>query len=494
MQIHNRKLMMIFLVVMLACMVGLQMKLSPTYDKIREAEAPIGSGKSGDLMVQLPGQFMVASFTGFEQVVAGALWIRADDFFHRGQYEYIIPIVRMVTWLDPHNIDVYITGAWHLDYNFVDEANSLSDKRYIPVAIALMKEGIRNNPTIWDLYFELGWTHYCKKLNDSEKALEWISKACEFDGVDPNTGRKIRRYDFVDRMKAHMLERCGRFDEAIAQWEKARASSVAAIEKNKRKPGSGGYVDQGSLDICDRNLSLLLLRLGWRYGRMDYYKKGIEVAERVKNDPTLKEATASARRDFESRKGKAWVGDAMRPLKTTFDVSWLRAAPQVLIIKGKLNLIQASEYKGLASEAFTHWYEKNASLSADKREVWRDGCRVFWRLQDYDYVAPTLNEVNWNIDRSETVAWGDVYVGDGKFLTRIDMSDPRDSRMYPFTADKYKLTVWAAPDDPGMPDYVQDRVGWKGEALFAPDCMDTKTHPGFKLLKREFILRRSDII
>jgi hypothetical protein len=490
----KRRLLSALLVVIVAAIVVVQLGVNPRYDRIADAQKNKAGGKSGDLMVQLPGQFMLASFTGFEQVVAGALWIRADDFFHRGQYAAIIPIVRMVTWLDPHNIDVYITGAWHLDYNFVDEANSLSDKRYIPASIALMKEGIRNNPDIWDLYFELGWTHYCKKMNDNANALKWISKACEHEGIDPNTGQKVRRYDFVDRMKAHLLEKCGRFDEAIAQWHKARALTVQAIEENKRKPGSVVYVDQTSLDLCDRNLSLLLMRLGWRYGRMDYYEEGLKIAEGLKSPASWVAATASARKDFESRKGKAWKGDVMKPLNTAFDVSWLRAAPQVLIIKGNLNLIQASEYKGLASEAFTHWYAENNAPNAPNREPWRNGSRVYWQLQDYDYVMPSLETFNWKIDLSKTIAWGDIYVGDGKFTTKIDMSNRQDKEMYPFTADKYKLIIWVTPEDPGMPDYVQDRVGWKGEAITDPSCLDTKTRPGFRMLRKEFILQRSDII
>jgi len=78
----------------------------------------------------------------------------ADEFFHTGQYEAIIPIVRLCTWLDPQQIDIYTTGAWHMDYNFVDESQR-SDKRYIPPAVKLLEEGAANNPDIFDLYFEL---------------------------------------------------------------------------------------------------------------------------------------------------------------------------------------------------------------------------------------------------------------------------------------------------------------------------------------------------
>lgn len=489
----KHRLLTVLIIMLVAVVVSLQTWIMPDYEKIRVAGESLSGARSGDMMAELPGQFIVASFTGFKQVIAGALWVRADDFFHSGRYQEIIPIVRIVTWLDPHNIDVYTTGAWHLDYNFVDEANSLSDKRYIPASIALMKEGIRNNPNIWDLYFELGWTHYAKKLMDNEKALDYIAQSCEHGSVDPNTGQKIPRPEFVDRMLAHSLEKVGRFDEAIAQWDKCREGVIKAIAANKRKPGSGGYADASSLDLCDRNESLLLMRLGWRYARMDYYEKGLKISERLKGPSDWVEATQSARKDFESHKGKAWVGDAQKPLDAKFQASWMRAAPQVLLIKGTINIAPASEYKDLASESFTHWYRNNNSKTALKHEAWRDGSRVYWRIQDYDYKMQDLDNFNWKIDLNQTVAWGDIYVGGGTFSSRIDMSDPRDREMYPFKADKYKLTVWVATEDPGVPDYIQDRIGWKGEAL-RDSCLDTKTKPGFTILKKEFILKRSDII
>ncbi len=482
------------LVVLLLGVILIQNRLNPTYYKMLEKERNIGATKSGDVMAQLPGQFILASFTGFKQVIAGALWIRADDFFHRGQYQAIVPIVRIVTWLDPHNIDVFTTGAWHLDYNFVDEANSLSDKRYIPAAIALMKEGIRNNPTIWDLYFELGWTHYARKLYDYDKAAEYIAEACKHDGVDPNTGQRQPRPEFVDRMLAHAYEKLGRYDDAIKQWYKCRRSALANIEKNKKKPGSGGTSDGTSLEVCDRNLSLLLLRLGWRYGMMDRYEEGLKVAERLTGPPDWVAATARARKDFEMRKGTGWKGDAARPLDAKFDVRWMRAGPQVLLISGSVNLVPASEYKGLASESFTNWFASNSADRGPTHKEWRDGSRVYWRLQDYDYKMDELDTFSWKIDTSKTVAWGDIYVGEGKFTSRIDMGDARDREMYPFKADKYKLTIWMTPVDPGMPDYIQDRVGWKGEAITDKNYLDLKTRPGFHMLKKEFILKRSDII
>lgn len=452
--------------------------------------------EKGDALVELPGQFIVASLAGFKEVIAGALWIRADTFFHQGNYEAIMPIVRVVTWLDPRNIDVYTTGAWHLDYNFVEETTQLSDKRYIPSSIALLKEGIKNNPDIWDLYFELGWTHYNKKLMDHEQALKYLEMACQHDGRDPNTGRVIPRPEYVDRMLAHAYEKVGRFKDAERQWKKARKHIEDLLKKGDKYNAT--WVDQTSLDICDRNLSMLYLRLGWRYGDMESYRKGVEIVKRLmkrgKNAPVLQWAAEGAEQDYLRRLASGNPpGDALKPLDMGFDVKLRRIGPKKLRVEGKVNLIPASEYKDLASEVFTRWYTDNASKDADRRQAWRDGCRVFWRFEDYDYEMPELDSFDWKVDTTRTIQWDSLYVSGGRFGSEhdiIDLSSPKDPDMYPFQSDKYKLTLWVSPQDPGCPDYVQDRVGWKGEA-FRDKTVDTQMLPGFKVLKKVFILDKS---
>lgn len=492
----NRRLLVVLVAVLFVAIGVTQSVTDPGYFRIVEQSKKDPEGGAGELMVQLPGQFIVASMAGFREVIAGALWIRADTFFHEGNYEAIIPIVRLVTWFDPRNIDVYTTGAWHLDYNFVDDRTQLSDKRYIPASIALLKEGIRHNPDIWDLYFELGWTHYNKKLMDYEKAREYIELACTKPGRDPNTGRRTDRPEFVDRMLAHAYEKVGRFEDSIDQWHKARKRVEDLIARQK-KQGADAFVDESSLDVCDRNLMMLYLRLGWRYGDMESYGKGVEIARRLAsrpNPPVLRWAAEGAERDYKARLAAGNPpADALKPLDLGFDLDVKKIAPRVLMVKGKINLVPASEYKDLASEVFTHWYKDNAAADADRKQLWRDGCRVYWRLEDYDYVMPDLETFDWRIDMSKTVQWDSFYVAGGTFGSSadlIDISDPRAAKMYPLASDRYRLTVWVTSQDPGCPDYVQDRVGWKGEAFRDKRYLDKKTMPGFTILRREFVLDR----
>src|SRR5882724_4467823 len=81
----------------------------------------------------LNNEFMLLPLLGFREAAAGLLWVRCDEFFHSGDYDAILPLVRLITWLDPHADNVYITGAWHLDYNFTDSTER-SDRRYIAPA------------------------------------------------------------------------------------------------------------------------------------------------------------------------------------------------------------------------------------------------------------------------------------------------------------------------------------------------------------------------
>ncbi|MBQ7525908.1 MAG: tetratricopeptide repeat protein [Abditibacteriota bacterium] len=498
----NRNLLLVLVLVLIAGMIGVQHFADPMYLRMAESAKPISDEKnaadSQDLMVRLPGQFVVASFAGFREVIAGALWVRADSFFHSGNFKAIIPLVRLVTWFDPHNLDVYTTGAWHLDYNFVDNANSVSDKRYIPASIALLKEGIKNNPDVWDLYFELGWSHYYKKCNDYDNALKYIEEACKHDGIDSNTGQPMERHEFVDRMLAHFYEKMGMYDKALAQWDAARVRTKEMIKKSQARK-LHHVVDDAILDVCDKNKMMLCLRLGWRFGDMERYGEGVEIAKRLADRQFPVVLPWAAKGAEENYKKCLAAGtpphDAAAPLNVSLDFKVTKIKPRVLGIKGTLNVIPSSEYKGLASECFTRWYGDNVErANADNKKLWRDGSRVMWRLEDADSEGLVIPDTfNWQVDDTRTLQWHSFYVSGGTFSDKIDMSYPDDIEMYPLKAERYKLTLWYSVHDYSSPDYVQDRIGWTGDCVTSPQ-LDKTMEPGFAVVKKVVYLDRSDIL
>ncbi len=225
---NTRRAGLIALVLALAVViVGMQYHLDP----LRQRYQP---GKITN--VEIGAEFIAATLIGLKEVVAGLLWVRTDEFFHTGNYDAIIPMVRIITWLDPHMIDVYDTGAWHLAYNFTD-SQERSDRRYIPAARALLREGIRNNPNTFDLYFSLGWMNF-NKAQDYPLAITWFGEANKKKAVDSATGKTKNRPQFVGHSLAHAYEKAGDPDKAIRQWQRNIVSNQGDLKADPKDPGN----------------------------------------------------------------------------------------------------------------------------------------------------------------------------------------------------------------------------------------------------------------
>jgi hypothetical protein len=125
--------------------------------------------QSDSMISKTPFEALVPALLGTREIMASLLWIRTDDYFHRGEYRPIIRLVKLITTIDPHQIDVYATGAWHMAYNFMD-------KRLIQEGIEFLEGGVKNNPSIYDLRFETGYTHM-DKTKEFPKAIEWYEGA-----------------------------------------------------------------------------------------------------------------------------------------------------------------------------------------------------------------------------------------------------------------------------------------------------------------------------
>jgi tetratricopeptide (TPR) repeat protein len=184
MSVTNRPVLILIIILLFVPVIALQYKIDPQRHQFEPKLKNLGSASR-----ELPIEFALGAATGFSQAIAGLLWVRTDEFFDKGDYDAIIPMVRIITWLDPHNIDVYETGSWHMDYNFTD-SEQRSDRRYVPVAIALLQEGIANNPDVPELYADLAFTHYFRKVGDYPKAVEWYEKAEQIPGWDVTKFRR----------------------------------------------------------------------------------------------------------------------------------------------------------------------------------------------------------------------------------------------------------------------------------------------------------------
>lgn len=195
-----------------------------------------------------PDQFLFA-LAGFREMIAGILWVRGDTFFDQGQYDAILPIIRLVTILDPKQIDVYTTGMWHIGYNFTDE-DERSDRRYLPSAFALGKEGEKNNPETYEMSFELGWTWFNKVDDNYDKAVKYFEK------VETKTDAPPARRHLL----ANAYQRNGEQMKALEHYYKLLDEDEERVKKDP------SYGNKSTRDTDRNNLDNLLVRLSSRGG------------------------------------------------------------------------------------------------------------------------------------------------------------------------------------------------------------------------------------
>ena len=323
----------------------------------------------------------------------------------------------MITWLDPHADNVYVTGAWHLAYNFTDSSER-SNWRYIAPSQALLDEGIKNNMNIADIKFEKGWQNY-DKIKDypvAAKAFEMAIAGPKGDekGV-PGTddfpyAAPIKTYHIL----AHTYERMGRIPEAMAIWKRAQERTERDAAKLKAEGKEVDYSMKQMLSTEHHNYDENIQRYNDRYTSKNHDPKI--------NPTTFPYVIAPPAKDPDQTP-RPWN----LALITQIDV----VRPHVLKISGTFNTAPGSRIN-----------------------VW---------IADWNYkpkgLGQTLN--SFDVEQDTTILHDSISVRENKFSREMDMS--KDPKMYSFVSDAYKIVLdynvrQSSP-------FLQDRFGWSGEGL-----------------------------
>lgn len=376
--------------------------IDPTAAQYHQGERGIGTFGGG-----LNNEFLLLPMLGFREAAAGLLWVRADEFFHSGDYDAILPLVRIITWLDPHADNVYVTGAWHMSYNFTDSAER-SDRRYIAPSEALLDEGIRNNMTIPDIKFEKGWENYdkIKDFIEAERDFKMAIATPPMKGSDDYPyGAPLKTLHTL----AHTYEKQGRIPEAIDEWNQALARSADEMRTANR----------------NQMFSIKQLRAAEQHNHditvQRYYDRYTTEHHDPKINPTRYPAILMPA-----------AGDPTpKPWDVAFQPSVEVTRPKVFKISGRFN-------------------------SAD-------GARINVIISDWDYKPrPIGNAVNtFEPDLSQTILMDSIAVRKGKFEREMDMS--KDPKMYGFNEPYYKVILWY--DARITSPFLHDRFGWNGEGM-----------------------------
>lgn len=372
-------------------------------------------------------QFLFA-LVGLREFIAGILWVRADSFFETGNYDAILPVIRLVTWLDPKQIDVYATGMWHMAYNFTDE-DQRSDRRYIKPALALGREGAANNDYTYELFHENGWIWYHKIEDDYGEAVKWFEEAQKREDMDLIPARK--------NLLTRSYERNGQLDKALDLFVKLRDAALKRYTSTTRPE----YSDLTNLDTIEANLDNLLIRMtqrGW---------------------------LAMQRADGSYEKGGY---DTLQPFDVGFSAKVTVESPKVIRVEGTWNVLP---------------------LGSRIRIVLRDA--------DYDYPARTAELIWGNAtavdlepERLKTIMQDGLYVKNGRFSRRIDMS--KDLTMYPFRSQNYIVEFFYNPR--AAPEHLKDKFGFNGEGMTDKNYLNTQVRPGVRCIYAKLELSKDQIL
>jgi hypothetical protein len=408
---------------------------------------------------------------GIREVLASLMWIRADDYFHRGEYRPIIALVRQITAIDPHQLDVYATGAWHMAYNFMD-------KRLIEDGVDFLEQGTRNNPTVYDLFFELGYMHY-----DKTKRYPEAVRAYTDSSTKGTTAGKPVPPSYVRHQLAHAKEKMGDIDACLAQWEtNLEVGRQLVAEEGKKHGPAGPNVDAARHNLYmtarrrNERLAALALRAGDRPEAVRLWQANQKLAEDWMAE-TPSDAVQGDLNVAKSRIAAISSGRFPTPKPHHVDLKYTitRLAPRLLEIKGSINVLDLSRINIRFSDRD---YEERAARGFDFKMA---NCSLEW-----DNTSIRGNKFRWELKLNQDPA---------------DMGrDPAE--IYPLKADEYEVRFTYNPRTQAA--FIQDVYGWNGEGLTSrPDYLkedhelagvvNGKRYP-LRVVTTSVILQRDDLV
>ncbi len=169
-----------------------------------------------------------------------------------------------------------------------------------------LNEGIRNNSNIYDLYGEAGWLHF-DKIKNYDEAVRYYT-----DAMDPSRSPNLNQ---VGHALAHSLERAGRIDDAIAQWENMVTAHQKVVNDPKAPPGEKATAQIG-IQTATKNLNLMKIRkISREYDTSPpvdarFSARGVPAAQGLRG---IENGTWSGPRTSTKRYGDRWTARAWMP-------------------------------------------------------------------------------------------------------------------------------------------------------------------------------------
>lgn len=153
---------------------------------------------------------VLAALGGFRSLAAEVVWYRADRLQNAGRFGELVQLASLLTWLEPHDPEVWAYSAWNLAYNISVRMPREEDRwPWVREAIRLLRdEGLRKNPSEAALFRELAFMFELKiGVDDNDTAAhiyrrEWrkIVEDVKVRGAWNELGFDTARMSEIERL------------------------------------------------------------------------------------------------------------------------------------------------------------------------------------------------------------------------------------------------------------------------------------------------------
>ncbi len=170
------------------------------------------------------GESIIATLGGLRSLAAEVVWFRAERLQDEGRYGELVQLATILTWLQPHDSEVWTFSSWNLAYNISVRMPTLEDRwRWVHSAIKLLRdEGLKWNPGDPEICKELAFMYETKIGIDGNDAAARLYRA-EWRKI---TEDLIARdaWEEIGMDKRLMTEVSRKF--GVTDWTNAQASAL----------------------------------------------------------------------------------------------------------------------------------------------------------------------------------------------------------------------------------------------------------------------------
>jgi hypothetical protein len=212
---------------------GIGFALLPLENSLRKERLQMkygGAHVTFQLREAIGQNLAIALLAGMRGIVADFLWIQGHDFWEKKEWLRQYRNIQLVATLQPQSVMFWDLGQWHMAWNigygaFSDPKNRTKaegikrEREWHEKAREFITRGIENIPNRYELYFTMGWLYFEKLSKDCDdppcrdafcKSAEYLGMASSFSDAP----------QFVPRLYARALEKCGDLTAAYAEWKR----------------------------------------------------------------------------------------------------------------------------------------------------------------------------------------------------------------------------------------------------------------------------------